>query len=71
MTTRLNFLKNLFENTSANVIEIHPKGKKNISKIVNAICIGDFISCYLAILRGIDPTPVDIISELKQSLNKI
>lgn len=71
MTTRLNFLKNLFKDTTANVIEIYPTGKKNLSKIVNAICLGDFISCYLAVLRGIDPTPVDIITELKQSLNKI
>lgn len=33
--------------------------------------LGDFISCYLAILRNIDPTPVDAITELKSELAKI
>jgi hypothetical protein len=35
------------------------------------MCLGDFISCYLAILRKVDPTPVDIIIELKDSLARI
>ena len=30
--------------------------------------MGDFASIYLAALYGIDPTPVDAISELKQAL---
>lgn len=71
MSTRLNFLKNLYEGLAANTIEIHPKGKKRLSKIMYIMALGDFISCYLAILREIDPTPVDIIKELKQSLEKI
>ena len=71
MSTRLNFLKNLYEGLAANIIEIHPKGKKRLSKIMYMLVLGDFISCYLAVLREIDPTPVDIISELKQSLEKI
>jgi glucose/mannose-6-phosphate isomerase len=71
MSTRLNFLKNLYEGLAANIIEIHPKGKKRLSKIMYIMALGDFISCYLAILREIDPTPVDIIKELKQSLEKI
>jgi len=71
MSTRLNFMKNLYEDLAANIIEIHPKGKKRLSKIMYIMALGDFISCYLAILRKIDPTPVDIIQELKQSLDKI
>jgi glucose/mannose-6-phosphate isomerase len=71
MSTRLNFLKNLYEGLAANIIEIHPKGKKRLSKILYLLVLGDFISCYLAVLREIDPTPVDIITELKQSLEKI
>ena len=71
MSTRLNFLKNLYEGSAANIIEVYPKGKKRLSKISYILSLGDFISCYLAILRGIDPTPVDIIMELKQNLEKI
>ena len=56
---------------SANVIEIHIKGKKHLAKMMYTMYLGDFISCYLAILRKIDPTPVDAIMELKNELAKI
>ena len=57
-------MKTLFEDTVANVIEVHPKGKCRLAKMMYIMCLGDFVSCYLAILRNIDPTPVDIITEL-------
>ncbi len=71
MSTRLNFMKSLFEDSVANIIEIHPKGKSRLAKMMYTMCLGDFLSCYLAILRNIDPTPVDIITELKQRLAEI
>jgi glucose/mannose-6-phosphate isomerase len=71
MTTRLNFMKKLFEDSTANIIEIYPKGKSRLAKMMYSMYLGDFISCYLAILRKIDPTPVDIIKELKQRLAEI
>ena len=33
-----------------------------------AVYIGDFTSVYLAILRGVDPTPVGMIALLKDRL---
>jgi len=71
MTKRLDFMKALFEGVSADVIEIPVTGKKTLAKMMYAMYLGDFVSCYLAILRKIDPTPVDIIVELKQVLAEI
>jgi len=68
---RLNFMKDLFKDTAANVIEIQVKGKKKLAKMMYAMCLGDFVSCYLAVLRNIDPTPVDVIVELKKALAEI
>jgi glucose/mannose-6-phosphate isomerase len=68
MTTRLNFMRDLFRNTAANIIEVSPKGKSQLAKMMYLMCLGDFTSCYLAVLRGIDPSPVDIITELKKRL---
>ncbi|UCF12428.1 MAG: bifunctional phosphoglucose/phosphomannose isomerase [Thermoplasmatales archaeon] len=68
ISTRLNFMISLFEDSVANVIEIYPKGRSRLAKIMYIMCLGDFLSCYLAFLRNIDPTPVDIITELKQRL---
>ena len=71
MSKRLDFLKDLFEDVAANVIEIRVKGKKTLAKMMYAMYLGDFVSCYLAILRKIDPTPVDVIVELKRVLAEI
>ncbi|KAA0008714.1 MAG: bifunctional phosphoglucose/phosphomannose isomerase, partial [Thermoplasmata archaeon] len=36
--------------------------------MISLMYIGDFVSIYLALLRKVDPTPVDIITELKTEL---
>ena len=71
MKTRLDFMKKLFLNVAGNVNEINIEGNDPISKIIYLISLGDFTSCYLAILRNIDPTPVMIIDELKQRIKSI
>ena len=71
MTNRLDFMKMLYSDVAANLIEIKTKGNDPISKIFYLISLGDFTSCYLAILRGIDPTPVTIIDELKDRIKSI
>jgi len=68
MKTRLNFMRDLFHNTAGNVIEVSPKGKNQLAKMMYLMCLGDFTSCYLAVLRGINPSPVNIITELKKRL---
>jgi len=45
------------------------EGKDLWSRILNAVHFGDWISYYIAILRGIDPLPVKAIDELKSRLS--
>jgi glucose/mannose-6-phosphate isomerase len=71
ISTRLNFCSTLFKDVAGNVIEVHPRGKSSLAKLIYIMCLGDFSSCYLAILRRIDPSPVDIITELKKRLAEI
>jgi glucose/mannose-6-phosphate isomerase len=71
MTTRLNFMKKLFDDVADKVIEIPVKGKRKLAKMMYSMYLGDYISCYLAILRKIDPTPVEAIMELKNELSKL
>ena len=68
MTARLEFMKTLLEDVAGDVLEVHPKGKSRLARMMYTMYLGDFISCYLAVLRNIDPEPVDIIAELKQRL---
>jgi len=71
MAKRFDFMKKLFQEVAGNVIEIKSQGKKRLAKMMYTMYLGDFISCYLAILRKIDPTPVDAITELKNELAKL
>jgi len=33
---------------------------------LSTVCVGDFTSVYLGVLRGVDPTPVENINLLKE-----
>ena len=37
---------------------------------MSLVLLGDLVSLYLAVLRGIDPTPVRVIDDLKARLAK-
>jgi len=71
MSARLNFMKKLFNDVAGDVLEVPAKGKKRLAKMMYMMYLGDYISCYLAILRKIDPSPVEAISELKNELAKL
>jgi len=71
ITKRLDFMKKLFNDVAGGVIEIPIHGKRRLAKMMYAMYLGDFTSCYLAILRKIDPSPVEAIRELKEELAKI
>jgi len=43
-------------------------GDTPMERMFNAIHLGDYVSVYLALLKGVDPTPVDIITLLKEKL---
>ena len=71
MSTRLDFMKKLYKDVAANIIEVHVHGKKRLAKMMYAMILGDFISTYIAIQRKIDPSPVEAIVQLKEELAKI
>jgi len=48
--------------------EVWAQGKGTLARMLSAILVGDFTSVYLAVLRGVNPTPVQTISTLKQRL---
>jgi glucose/mannose-6-phosphate isomerase len=43
-------------------------GKLPVERVLSLVLLGDLVSLYLAVLRGVDPTPVDILVELKARL---
>lgn len=44
------------------------EGESLLKQMLWATMLGDFVSLYLALLNGLDPTPVDLIEKLKVAL---
>lgn len=60
----------LFEQYASSVTDITAKGESKLEQFLYLIHIGDWISCYMADLRGIDPVEVNVIDHLKNELAK-
>ncbi|MEM2087507.1 MAG: bifunctional phosphoglucose/phosphomannose isomerase [Thermoproteota archaeon] len=54
------------ENEGVAISVVQPLGETLVEEMLSAILLGDWVSYYLAILRGVDPAPVSLISELKK-----
>jgi glucose/mannose-6-phosphate isomerase len=37
-------------------------------RLFSLIAMGDYVSVYVAILRGVDPSPVPVLTTLKEEL---
>jgi len=44
------------------------RGITAVERVFSLVLLGDLVSLYVAVLRGVDPTPVDVIDELKGRL---
>lgn len=67
---RMDVTSDILKKEGIEVLEIWSRGEDLLSRIFSLIYIGDFISYYLAILYGVDPTPVERIAYLKKELAK-
>jgi glucose/mannose-6-phosphate isomerase len=48
--------------------EVRATGRSALARLLSLIVLGDFVSAYVGIRRGVDPTPVDVITRLKAAL---
>jgi glucose/mannose-6-phosphate isomerase len=44
------------------------RGQTRVERVLSLVLLGDLVSLYLAVLRGVDPTPVEAIERLKAGL---
>lgn len=51
-------------------LEVGAVGKSILAKMFSVLFIGDLTSIYLAILLGVDPSPVKIITTMKQEMQR-
>lgn len=68
LAQRVGITRELAFDKAAGVDEVRAQGRGKLARLLSVILIGDFVSWYLAMLRGVDPTPVPVIEELKRRL---
>jgi glucose/mannose-6-phosphate isomerase len=68
MHKRIEVTKELMKQQRLKIHEILSEGRTKLAKMLSVVCIGDFTSVYFAILKGVDPTPVETIDLLKAKI---
>jgi glucose/mannose-6-phosphate isomerase len=65
---RLAFTASIMQPRVAGLVRIAARGVLPLARVLSSAYVGDFTSLYLALLYGIDPTPVAAIEDLKARL---
>jgi len=68
---RMHITKEIIAGYTAHVAEVWSEGRSLLARMFSLICLGDWVSFYLAILHGEDPTPIAVIEYLKNELGKV
>ena len=58
----------LVEPSAQATFRIETRGRNAVERVFSLVLLGDLISLYVAVLRGIDPGPVAVIERLKEQL---
>jgi len=63
--TREQLVNSLMEMGFPSVIEFEGSGPDKLSRLLTAVTFGDFVSVYLAALRGVDPADLTLIPKFR------
>jgi glucose/mannose-6-phosphate isomerase len=56
------------ERAGASVARVEARGDSRLERVLSLVLLGDLVSVYLAVLDGVDPTPVEPIERIKAAL---
>jgi glucose/mannose-6-phosphate isomerase len=65
---RIELTRGLIDAEAAGTYRIESIGETRTERLTSLVLLGDLLSVYLAVLRGVDPTPVAMIDRLKSAL---
>jgi len=65
---RIAITSSIIKDKPSEITEVWTEGSSVLARMFSLIYLGDFVSFYLAILYGVDPTPVERIETLKKKL---
>lgn len=62
---RYAFTQQLLREAGVEVLTAEARGRSALAQILSLVLFGDYVSTYLALLYGVDPTPTAVINQLK------
>lgn len=65
-----NLLENIYKKQGSTLIKIKPRGNNLFSKLIQGTLLAGYVSTYLAMRKGINPTDTSITGEYKKALEK-
>ena len=65
---RIDLTRGLIAADAAATFKVESVGETAIERMLSLVVLGDLVSLYLAVLRGVDPTPVAVMDSLKSAL---
>ena len=66
---RMDICKKIMEQ-AVDVYDVEVQGNSLLARMLSTIYLGDFVSYHLALWNRVDPTPVEIIEDMKKKLNE-
>jgi glucose/mannose-6-phosphate isomerase len=70
MKCRIELTKSLVSEKARKVHEIYATGDRKLARLLSLLFVSDFLSVYLAVLGGVDPSPVRSIENVKRGMRK-
>jgi glucose/mannose-6-phosphate isomerase len=68
MARRIELTAQAFERAGAECMQVSSRGETRLQRVLSLVLLGDLVSVYLAVLNGVDPTPVESIERFKAEL---
>ncbi len=66
MARKIDRFKAMFEGRVGGIVEVRAKGGAKLARMLSVLYTGDYVSTYLGLLYGQDPSSTDAIEELKR-----
>lgn len=66
--SRIRLTERAVADAATATFRVQTRGETAVERVVSLVLLGDLVSLYMAVLRGLDPSPVPVIEALKMGL---
>lgn len=70
MQKRWQATREILQERAGVVVEAWARGRGLLARMLSLVALGDYVTCYMAVAKGVDPTPVAIIDLFKKKVGQ-